>query len=83
MTTWIKIQEFLSLKAKFVMTLFTLSIISMCWVALLTSKKLDPQISVVYLAVVGFYNHNRTTKIKVNQIEIESKGRKKKKGDSK
>lgn len=80
MKTWVKIQEFLSLKAKFIMTVFTLSIIAMCWTALLTSKKLDPQISVVYLAVVGFYSHNRITKIKVNQIEIESKGRKKKGG---
>lgn len=73
MKTWIKIQEFFSLKAKFVMTIFTLSIIAMCWVSLLSGKGLDPQISVVYLAVVGFYNHNRTTKIKVKQTEIESK----------
>lgn len=79
MEWWVKLQEFFSLKSKFVMTIFTVNILGMCWYSLAMNKPLDTQIAIIYLAVVGFYS-NAKTKVKMKGMEIEkqSEGKSKK-----
>lgn len=70
---WKKIQDFFSLKGKFVMTIFSLNILGMCWYSLIVNKPLDTQIAIIYLAVVGFYSNART-KVKLKDMEVKHNG---------
>ena len=70
---WEKIQIFLCLKSKFIMTIFTLNILGMCWYSLVVNKPLDTQVAIIYLAAIGFYS-NAKTKIKIKGMEVEYNG---------
>lgn len=71
MKIWIKIQEFCSLKSKFIMTIFTLNILGMCWYCIITNTPVNSQLAIIYIAVVGFYNNHRV-KLKGKDMEVET-----------
>lgn len=55
MNTWHEIQDFFSLKGKFILTLFTLEIMALLVYSVYTGKLLPPGLTTVYSVAVGAY----------------------------
>lgn len=74
MEKWNKIQEFLSLKGKFIMTIFTIEIMGLVAYSVYSGKALPDGLTTLYLVVVGAYTANKTSlKLKDKQVDFENK----------
>jgi hypothetical protein len=61
MTLWTKLWTALRVSGKAVLFVYTLNIVGMSWYSTVTGKKIDPQIVIAFLGVVGAYTANKTT----------------------